>query len=449
MSSVRRPVDCRIVQLGLETERCLLRLKLPSSPSRGIHVAHARVGLLLAMLLARRHSVQLLRRGARTFAAEAPKTEFDDKKLMLAAAAGAGLLVLVNLIPEKKAKKKTVTCMTADGKPMIFESMAECEEMIKKYEKLSKASAAPAAPSPVVAAVAVSPPPATPEATPPPPAKPTPPPAKPTPPTPPPAKSVPPPASRGAKTAAPTTTQMPPAEPATPIAPPAATPAAAEADVCKPLGDKNAGWRVFEENGAVYAASLARAGSPPVRLTPAGVGVGAVLVGGDTLLIELDGYSPGGPSLHRIVLPPADQPVVEWSTYPEPVPDTVPPVGAMGGVVRAWITTDAPTLNATGALIKHTDGSQALYLRGIEPARLGSPAWLATCRRLKLPDPPVDPNGPPMFTDWKRVAAWEAPSADSAVTLLGFQDGTAWVYDSDARLAAGYELDGKAFALPV
>ena len=87
----------------------------------------------------------------------------------------------------------------------------------------------------------------------------------------------------------------------------------------------------------MYAASLARRAAAPVRLTPRGVGVGAVMLGDGELLVELDGYSPGNPALHRIALPPADEPAVAWTVPPMPQPDSPPPAGSVGATVRIYI----------------------------------------------------------------------------------------------------------------
>lgn len=242
--------------------------------------------------------------------------------------------------------------------------------------------------------------------------------------------------------AAPTPVAAAPTAPVATVTPSPSAAATAATDACTPVGTSG-GWRVFLESGSVYASSRALADEPPVRLTPSGVGVGAVMVGSGELLVELDGYTPGAPSLHRIVLPPSDAPPSEWLLPPTPTPDTASPAGARGGVVRAWITSGQP-LGALGALVAHADGTQALYLRQTEPARVGSAAWLATCRRLGLPDPPVDPNGPTIYTEWRPVAEW-----DTAVELLGFANGTAWVHHPAARTASGYTADGAKTDLPL
>ena len=104
---------------------------------------------------------------------------------------------------------------------------------------------------------------------------------------------------------------------------------------------------------------------PPLRLTPPGVTVGAVLLGGAgdaSLLVELDGYTPGPASLHRLVLPDATA-IVNFEdddanapplAVPEPVPDTLPP--ADSGAVTAWLTSGTP-LAARGALVVVDDCS--------------------------------------------------------------------------------------------
>ena len=101
-----------------------------------------------------------------------------------------------------------------------------------------------------------------------------------------------------------------------------------------------------------------------------------------------------------------------------------------------------------GALVERPDGSQALYLRQTEPARVGSAAWLATCRRLQLPDPPVDPYGPTLYTDWAEVGQWESAAAGK-VTLLGYENATAWVHDLASKTATGFTAEGKQIQLPL
>ena len=77
---------------------------------------------------------------------------------------------------------------------------------------------------------------------------------------------------------------------------------------------------------------------------------------------------------------------------------------------------------------------------GDDTARLGSAAWQATCKRLKLPEPPIDPHGPPLYSEWRKVASW---GADARITAAGITDGLAWIHDGSAKIAAAYSSDGE------
>ena len=363
---------------------------------------------------------------------EGVKYELDDPRVARAAAAVVGLVIVTRLIPEKKAKKPELTHPNAENhrlKPTAVEPDTLPPITPKAPAAEPEPAAAPSqpatpepllvvtsAPTPLVAAITAP----TPVAT-----------SAPTPPAPP-SKAPPPPAAKVAPA---------------PVAPaPVASAPVAARDACTLLGT-SASWRIFLEEGSVYAASLVRRAAAPIRLTPRGVGVGAVMLGDGELLVELDGYSPGYPALHRIALPPADEPAVAWTVPPMPQPDSPPPAGSVGATVRAWITNGKP-LAAIGALVRLDDGSQALYMRSQEMARVGSSAWLATCRRLKLPDPPVDPSGPPILSEWRQVRTWDAGSGEQ-VTLLGFAKDTAWVHEAVAKTASGYTADGKRTELPL
>ena len=226
--------------------------------------------------------------------------------------------------------------------------------------------------------------------------------------------------------------------------PVAAKPAAQAAttplpDTCTVLGRSGA-WRVYSEAGSLYA--VARSGAP-LRLTPEGVGVGSVMLGDSgELLAELDGYSPEPKSLHRITLhqgadgldgldgPPATADVV---------PDTACPAGS-AGVVTSWLAAGSP-IAAQGAMVRDVEsGEHSLYLRTVEPARVGSAAWRATCKRLKLPEPPIDPQGPPLYSEWRKVASW---GSGSRVTAAGLVDGAAWVHDATAKIASAFTPEGE------
>jgi len=235
---------------------------------------------------------------------------------------------------------------------------------------------------------------------------------------------------------APSTTAAPPSLAATtpPISEPVLPPAS------KDFGSAGM-WRVYEDGGTLYAVSQL-VNHLPVELTPRRVKVGTVVLGKGELLAELDGYGPGAPQLFRITLPdpelPTDQP-------PTVAPDAMSPAGVAtpAGSVLSWILTAEP-LAVRGALVDSGSEGVSLALREAQPARVGSPAWLRTCQRLGLPEPPVDPTAPPLFSDWKCVAQWEAGQAPPS--LLGFRDETTWIFDPasnklSAISPAGSRLD--------
>ena len=200
-----------------------------------------------------------------------------------------------------------------------------------------------------------------------------------------------------------------------------------------------AGWLIFEEGGGVFATSPYGAGSAaPHRLTPSGVTVGAVLLGENELLIEYpSAFGEATTSLFRAKLPPAD----EGGHIFDPVPDTLSPAGTCTppGNVVGWITTGSP-LAVRGALVQ-SGSSLTLALRTQEVARVGNALWLATCKRLGLPPPSIDPSGPAIFSDWQAVATFEN---GGAISLLGFRDEAAWVFDSAAKKAYAISVDGTS-----
>ena len=198
------------------------------------------------------------------------------------------------------------------------------------------------------------------------------------------------------------------------------------------------------DNG-VMVASSGLTGHPPLSLTPPGVRVGAVLLGKGEVLAELEGFGPTS-SLYRITL---QSDVSDALDAPEPIPDTLSPAGVAtppGDVVRgsfikatahsaipvirpaptarlcatpvqvSWISVGSP-LAVRGALVR-SGSVLSLALRTQDIARLGSAAWLNTCRRLGLPSPPPDPNGPAIFSEWRCVATWEG--IDDEVTPTRF-----------------------------
>lgn len=61
----------------------------------------------------------------------------------------------------------------------------------------------------------------------------------------------------------------------------------------------------------------------------------------------------------------------------------------------------------------------------------GNAKWLATCKRLGLPLPPVDPHAPPLFSEWRAVAEWEVAAPR---LVLGFREEHAWLTDPEGHV---------------
>ena len=214
----------------------------------------------------------------------------------------------------------------------------------------------------------------------------------------------------------------------TPLTPPA--PAGT-----KPLGT-TAGWRIFESEGAVMAASS----TASFQLTPPGVAVGAVLIGDAELLVELPAaFGSDASTLYRIKLP-----TEEYQTGPELVPDTLSPAGTCTppGSVVSWMTTmtTGSPLTVRGAVVR-SGSSLFLALRSEEPARIGNPLWLATCKRLGLPEPPIDPLGPRLYSEWRLVGTLDNEAGQ--LEVQGFRDEVAWFMDHSTKTAVALSTDGS------
>ena len=190
-------------------------------------------------------------------------------------------------------------------------------------------------------------------------------------------------------------------------------------------------------------------GAGAIDLTPySKASIGAVVAGAplhnlrrtrDEALVEVGGLAPGGAAhIYRAMLPAA---VIAPKQRPTPLPadgasatkpslalDTEVPVGTRG--VQQWMVDDE-ALAVRAALVTQNDGKTALLVRDETALRMGSAAWLATCKRLGLPEPPLDPDAPRAFTPWKVAAEW----ADETPTGLGFRDGCAWVYSAGEVVA--------------
>lgn len=118
-----------------------------------------------------------------------------------------------------------------------------------------------------------------------------------------------------------------------------------------------------------------------------------VFVGDDAVLMHLDG--PAFPcGLYSQTLPVSDGfPTLQVS----------PPSNA--GTVVQWIAEGGRPL-CVRAVVMVEEDTCSLHLRQEEAARMGDPKWTKTCMRLGLPLPPIDPDAPPTFSEWERVASW-------------------------------------------
>ncbi len=235
--------------------------------------------------------------------------------------------------------------------------------------------------------------------------------------------------------------------------PPPPPPPPALADGAEPLGVAGT-WHVYTLAGALYALNVAGA-AEPLRLSPDGVRVGSVFVGdsstassgGGGVLAELEGCAPGTAALYRFELPAAGDAAA--SAAPAPQLDTCPPTES-GEHLVTWLAEEAAAPDGTrrpvaalGALVRG-DGRYSLRMRAHEAAHIGSATWLATCRRLNLPEPPVDPHAPPTMGEWRTVASW---GEDEPKVLVGLRGGNAWVHDARKRLSTAYTADGRASEL--
>ena len=119
---------------------------------------------------------------------------------------------------------------------------------------------------------------------------------------------------------------------------------------------------------------------------------------------------------------------------------TAPP----GGEVVEWLV-DERRLTVRGAMLRQLHGEFSLVLRSTrEPPHIGNPLWLATCRRLGLPEPPIDTSAPPMFSEWQTVMRWDGSMPRR---LLGFSEDHAWLVDADGKVVA-LTAEGDKFSLP-
>ena len=182
--------------------------------------------------------------------------------------------------------------------------------------------------------------------------------------------------------------------------------------------------------GAEHVYAVAVADGTPRDLTPDADGVDAIAFGkGADVLVAIETPAAGaGTSWHRCTAP--DGPLIL---------DTLPPPG--GGAVQQWLVDDG---HVVGAVVERADGATVLMMRGVEPARYGGPAWLATCKRLGLPLPPADPASPALYAPWEAVAEWDAADGTK---VLGVKEGLAWLLQADQAVAVA--ADGAHFEVPL
>ena len=183
-------------------------------------------------------------------------------------------------------------------------------------------------------------------------------------------------------------------------------------------------------SGAEHVYAVAVADGTPRDLTPDADGVGAIAFGkGADVLVAIETPAAGaGTSWHRCTAPGGPL-----------ILDTLPPPG--GGAVQQWLVDDG---HVVGAVVERADGATVLMMRGVEPARYGGPVWLATCKRLGLPLPPVDPASPALYAPWEAVAEWDAADGTK---VLGVKEGLAWLLQADQAVAIA--ADGGHFEVPL
>lgn len=249
--------------------------------------------------------------------------------------------------------------------------------------------------------------------------------------------------SHVAAAAAPSPTAAATAAAAEPFAPIRASGASGDTP-CGVTGE----WHVYSRAGVLYALDAAGDGEP-LRLSPPGVALGSVVLGRGEVLVELDGFAPGAPALYRITLPASGEGSAGVPGCPPvaPAPDTASPA-APGSTTISWLTEEVvapggrgpPRLAVLGALTYGEEAGYALLLRSPQRARVGSPEWLATCRRLNLPEPPLDPAAPLTFSEFKLVDSWGAAQRKAVV---GLQDGSAWIHDADSGRVVAYAATGE------
>jgi len=186
-------------------------------------------------------------------------------------------------------------------------------------------------------------------------------------------------------------------------------------------------------------ALLAAAAEPAINLTPTPrASVDKVTMGAGGALLEVSGLAPAGAAVFRAALPAAGS-----GETPSVSLDTNAPAG---GELVEWLV-DEEKLAVRGALVLQRPANQlVLLLRAQEQASGGNSLWLATCTRLGLPFPPLDPNAPPAYSEWRAVASWDAAAPR---LIIGFRSEHAWLTDPEGHVIALNADGGEVLKLPL
>mmetsp|Transcript_5785 Transcript_5785/g.17844 ORF Transcript_5785/g.17844 Transcript_5785/m.17844 type:complete len:194 (+) Transcript_5785:914-1495(+) len=130
----------------------------------------------------------------------------------------------------------------------------------------------------------------------------------------------------------------------------------------------------------------------------------------ELILFEIDGLAPAGTSaIYRLELPSPGAPF----SSPLLMLDTTAPL--VDGKPTQWLV-DEESATVRG-VIMHDGGTTKLMMREMEESRHGGERWSATCKRLGLPLPPVDPSAPPTYSEWRKVAEWDEASQVSRLHI--------------------------------
>ena len=125
------------------------------------------------------------------------------------------------------------------------------------------------------------------------------------------------------------------------------------------------------------------------------------------LLLEISGLTPGPqPAVFRARISHPSEPLTL---------DTTPPL--VHGSPTEWLVDDRAG-SVCGVLMRGAGTTTILMREGVA-ARHGGARWVATCERLGLPSPPVDPSAPPVFSEWREVAAWKDGAQACTARNLG------------------------------